>query len=98
MRRSRLRRCIYYTLSTLKWASSIVLASISASSKADPDQWIWIKDILIWSQHNAWVSIPILAACVVFIPVVQSAIGLPWIWDTIHALIDDFREHVFEKE
>jgi hypothetical protein len=82
----------------LKWIASVLLALISASARADPTRWTWIQDVLVWSQQNAWVSIPVLAGCVVFIPVIEKAIGLPWIWDTVHALLDDFREHVFEKE
>ena len=98
MRRHGLRGFVYRALSILQWIAGIVLAAIGASTKADPTRWQLVSDFLISLQQYAWVTIPLLAVTLALMQVARSMIGPPWIWDTVHHLLDSFQEYVFEGE
>ena len=98
MRRHGLRGYIYRALSILQWIAGIVWVTIGASVKADPSRWQLVSDLLIWLQQYAWVTVPSLTVALGLMQLARLTIGPPWVWDTVHYLLDNFREYVFEGE
>jgi GAF domain-containing protein len=49
-------------------------------------------------QQTAWLIIPLLTVGLGLMQVARSMAGPPWIWETVHYLLDRFQEHVFEKQ
>ena len=45
-----------------------------------------------------WATIPLLMVALGLMQVTRWMIGPPWVWDTIHYLLDRFRDYVFEEE
>lgn len=77
MRRHGLWGFVYRMLSILQWIAGIVLATIGASTKADPSRWELASGFLTWLQQNAWVSVPFLTVALGLMQVVRSMIGPP---------------------
>ena len=98
MRRHGLRGFVYRACSILYPIAGIVLATVVASTKADPSRWRLLSEILEWLQQTAWVTTPSLAIVLILTPVIRTMISPPWVWDTVHHLLDRFQEYVFEKE
>ena len=98
MRRHGLRGYIYRALSILQWIAGIVWVTIGASIKTDPSRWQLVSDFLIWLQQYAWVTVPSLTVALGLMQLVRLMIGPPWIWDTVHYLLDRFQGYVFEGE
>jgi hypothetical protein len=98
MRRHSLWGFVYRALFIFQWIAGTALATIGASAKADPTQWHLATGVLTWAQQSAWISIPLLTAGLALMQVVRSMIGPPWVWDTVHYLLDKFQEHVFEGQ
>ena len=93
-----MRGFVYRALSFLQWIAGIVLATIQASTKADPSRWQLGSEFLIWLQQNAWITVPLLIGTLGLMQVARWTIGPPWVWDTVHHLLDSFQEYVFEGE
>ena len=66
--------------------------------KADPANWAWAMTALTWLQQSAWLSIPVLTLGLGLMQAARSMIGPPWIWETVHYLLDRLQEHVFEQQ
>lgn len=89
---------VYRALILLQWVAGIALATIQASTKADPSQWQLGSDFLIWLQQNAWATVPLLMVALGLMQITRWTIGPPWVWDTVHHLLDSFQGYVFEGE
>lgn len=98
MRRHGLRGFVYRALIFLQWTAGIILATTQAATKADPSRWQFGSDFLTWLQHTAWATVPLLIVALGLMQVARWMIGPPWVWDTIHYLLDTFRGYVFEEE
>jgi len=74
-------------------------ALISASLRADPakvgQSWKFAGDFLSTVDNNAWILLPGLLLGVGVTQFVRRMIGPPFVWETIHRLLDHVREEVF---
>lgn len=102
MRRHRLCKLAYHSLTVLQWSSGIIVTIVGASLKADIEEVrAWFPAAvrtLTWSQNNAWLLIPILTVVVGFAQVVRRTLGAPWVWAVVHSLLDILQKRAFGEE
>jgi len=72
---------------------------MSASLKADPakvgQSWQLGADFLCWIDAHAWIVLPAIILAIGLTELVRKMIGPPFVWETIHRLLDQMREDVF---
>jgi len=77
----------------------IAAALISASLRTDPAKvgqtWKYAGDVLSSVAANAWILLPSLLLGMGVTELVRKMIGPPFVWETIHRLLDHVREDVF---
>ena len=74
---------------------------VSASLKADPANFQQhselTADVIKLLHGHAWFILPALGTLGIA-KMMKAWIGPPWVWETIHRLLDSFQKHIFEKQ
>jgi len=94
---------LYKGLAILQWGLALMIATISASLKAETTSlvntgWQFLKGPVEGIQHTAWVTIPLLTIALGIAQIARNQIGPPWVWEHLHMLLDSFQELVFGDE
>src|SRR5436190_7908923 len=79
-------------------ATALLAASLKADSAKVAVKWQFAGDALAWMNRYAWILLPSLLLAIGIAEVVQKRIGPPFVWETIHRVLDNVREDVFGSD
>jgi hypothetical protein len=78
--------------------SSVLIITIGATLKLNPTEFSpALNDTLQFSQHWAWLIIPVLAGLTALSQGIRRRIGSTSTWNTVNYLLREYRDALFEK-
>ena len=89
----------YYLLRCTQIVAIVGLAIFGGAQPLRPDNWgVSVGVGLRWLQTWGDIAIPLLTALMIGCAWSCYAIGPPWVWATVHSILDEFRGHAFRTE
>lgn len=96
MRRSGLWKTLRIACRVLGWSSLFFLGVVGGAKLTDPARWGIFQPFLIELQQINWFAVPLLYIGSIAFQAGATAISPPWVWSTVHAILDQLQVHAFK--